>query len=75
MASAAEEEAIGSELSRLIDDRLPISLRKPFLQMLAGVAIPAPKKRAVQRAIAAIIGDDSLLGERAGRPEKQDMCT
>ena len=61
VASAAEQDAIGSELSRLIDDNLPITLRKSYLQMLAGVQLPGPKKRAVQRAVTSIIGDESLM--------------
>ncbi|WP_202920843.1 sigma-70 family RNA polymerase sigma factor [Urbifossiella limnaea] len=58
--SSVEPEAIGSELSLLIDQQLPLDLRPFYLMMLAGVPVSADRKRRVQRAVAEILGDPTL---------------
>jgi hypothetical protein len=61
--SSVEPEAVGAELSLLIDTHLPLDLRPFYLMMLAGVPVASDRKRRVQQAIAEILGEPQLAPE------------
>ncbi|MFO0798307.1 MAG: sigma factor [Gemmataceae bacterium] len=58
--SSVEPEAIGAELSLLIDQNLPLDLRPFYLQMLSGVPVDSDRKRRVQQAVAEILGESEI---------------
>ncbi len=73
--SSVEPEAIGAELSLLIDLQLPIDLRPDYLRLLAEEPVPKPRRLKVQQAVAGIIGRGDLLqgeadaGGQGARPD------
>lgn len=54
--STVEADAEIGELLDRIDEKLPIELRQPYLQMRAGVSVPKPVRLKVERAIIEICG-------------------
>jgi hypothetical protein len=55
LADDSPSAASASELSRLIDSELPVSLRIDYLRMRDGLKVPKDRRVAVQRAVADIL--------------------
>lgn len=50
-----ENDAVGNELHLLLDRELSVDLRKDYLQMLEGKAVPKARRQKVREAVIAII--------------------
>ncbi|HYH67675.1 MAG TPA: hypothetical protein VD866_23460 [Urbifossiella sp.] len=76
VAGTAEADAVGRELSLLIDSKLPVGMREDYLKMLAGVPVETLRRRRVKQAVAAILGRDDLLEdhEQQGVPRTTPYC-
>lgn len=56
-----EGEAIGNELEKLIDDKLPVDLRADYMRMRSHVTIPQARRNKVREAVAAIAREGGYL--------------
>jgi hypothetical protein len=52
-----EMDAATREMLRLLDEQLPVDLRRSYLQVRDGVPLSKPKKEAVLKAVRDILGD------------------
>jgi hypothetical protein len=66
--SPTTHQVEGDELRRLIDERLPVDLREPYLRMLAQDRVEHHVRRRVQDAVLEIMREVGY-GEDVGRPE------